>query len=322
MTSKQIRIAAIVLLALAGLLALLAWQVGHRPAAPVVTQGNAPMHPVVVTTRAVEAGKPVPADALKVEQLPIDPAGAYREVARVAGQVPLVALGAHVPVLESQLLAGLASQVPQGERAVAIAVDEVIGVGNQVQPGDYVDVFLVLRRDTQEVQDSQARMLLSKLRVLAYGAAAVNEAQKPQPDQMMARREGAKTAVLSVPLEQVSQLAMAQQAGRLLLALRNPKDEAMPSEGLFAEPVTALPVRAGLPADAGQAAPDKAAAGVALAGMTGSVPAGSNMRAAPALPQAPAMRATAAPASAMAPRTAAREVAGVEVIRAGKRDIE
>lgn len=320
MTSKQIRIVAIVLLALAGLLALLAWQVARQPATPAAAHAGAvPVHPVVVTTRAVEAGKPLPADALKVEQLPIDPAGAYREVSRVAGQVPLVNLGAHVPVLESQLLAGLASQVPQGERAVAIAVDEVIGVGNQVQPGDYVDVFLVLRRDTQEVPDSQARMLLSKLRVLAYGVAAVNQANKEAPEQMMTRREGARTAVLSVPLGQVSELAMAQQAGRLLLALRNPKDEATPSEGLFAEPAAARQVRAGLPADAGSAAPDKAAAGVALAGLVGNAPAGA---ARAPVPTPPAMRMAVAPANTLAPRAQARDAAGVEMIRAGKRDIE
>ncbi len=129
MTSKQIRIAAVALLSLALLLALLAWKVGSQPAAPKAAAPAAAIpHPVVVTTRAVEAGKPLPADALKVEMLPIEPAGAYTEVARVAGQVPLVSIGANVPVLESQLLAGLAAQIPEGERAVAIAVDEVIGV--------------------------------------------------------------------------------------------------------------------------------------------------------------------------------------------------
>ncbi len=72
--------------------------------------------------------------------------------------------------------------------------------------------------------------------MLAYGGGAVNEPNKEQPEQMMTRREGAKTAVLSVPLEQVSKLAMAQQSGRLLMALRNPHDELIPSDGMFAEP--------------------------------------------------------------------------------------
>ncbi len=58
-----------------------------------------------------------------------------------------------------------------------------------MQPGDYVDVFLVLRRDNQEIGASHARMLLPRLRVLAYGGGAVNEPNKEQPEQMMTRRE-------------------------------------------------------------------------------------------------------------------------------------
>jgi len=320
MNSKQIRIVAVVLLALAGVLALLAWQVARRAAVPPpATQGAAPMHAVVVTTRAVEAGKPLPADALKVMQLPIDPTGAYQDVARVAGQVPVAALGANVPVLEGQLLAGLARQVPEGQRAMAVSVDEVIGVGHQVQPGDYVDVFVVLRRDNQEIPDSQARMLLSRLRVLAYGAGAVNAPQRPQAEQMMARRDGAKTAVLAVPLEQVSKLVMAQQAGRLALALRNPKDEAMPSEGMFADPPAVLQARAGVPPEAGRAPADKALAGVGLAGLIGTAPPTSPT---PRVPPAP-LRPTALAAAPGAARLAGNEnKSGVEMIRAGKREIE
>lgn len=323
MTSKQIRLVAVVLLGLALLLAVLAWQVGRQPApSEAASKGAAPMHPVVVTTRAVEAGKPIGAEALKVEMLPIDPAGAYTDVARVSGQVLLVPLGANVPVLETQLLAGLATQVPEGERAVAVQVDEVIGVGNQVQPGDYVDVFLVLRRDQQEIPESHARMLLSRLRVLSYGAAAVHRPQPDKSEQMMARQEGAKTAVLSVPLEQVSRLAMAQQSGRLLLALRNPHDQAMPSEGMFVEPPPALAVRAGVPADAPRAAPDRAVAGVALSGMaaTGGNAARARQALPPAAPVARPLQAAAPPAARHTRQ--ARESAGVEVIRAGKREIE
>ncbi|MGO4156510.1 Flp pilus assembly protein CpaB [Cupriavidus sp. YAF13] len=323
MTSKQIRVLAIVLLVLAALLALLAWRVARtpaKPAEPVV--GSAQSYPVVVTAKPIEAGKPVPVDALKVEQLPINPAGAYTEVARVAGQVPLVSIGANVPVLESQLLAGLATQVKEGERAVAVAVDEVIGVGNQVQPGDFVDVFAVFRRDGQEIAGSQARMLLARLRVLAYGAGTVNEAAKPPPEQMMARREGAKTAVLAVPVANVGKLAIAQQTGRLLLALRNPEDPDVPTEGLFEDPAPVLQAKAqakgGAPA-AALAPSDRAMAGVALAGIAGGARGEAlPVKAAPPpvpAPAAIAQRAHGASASSVAQNS-------VEMIRGGKREIE
>ncbi|MCP3021618.1 Flp pilus assembly protein CpaB [Cupriavidus basilensis] len=323
MTSKQIRVLAIALLVLAALLALLAWRVARTPAKPAEpVAGSTQSYPVVVTVKPIEAGKPVPVDALKVEQLPINPAGAYTEVARVAGQVPLVGIGANVPVLESQLLAGLATQVKEGERAVAVAVDEVIGVGNQVQPGDFVDVFAVFRRDGQEIAGSQARMLLARLRVLAYGAGTVNEAVKPAPEQMMARREGAKTAVLAVPVANVGKLAIAQQTGRLLLALRNPDDPDVPTEGLFEDPAPVMQAKSqakgGAPA-AVLAPSDRAMAGVALSGIAGgargdALPAKAAPSPVPA-PAAIAQRAHGAGASSVAQNS-------VEMIRGGKREIE
>lgn len=320
MSSKQIRILAVVLLVLAGLLALMAWQVARHQALPVPVATATSTHAVVVTTRAVEAGKPLPADALTVMQLPIQPAGAYQDVARVAGQIPLVNLGANVPVMESQLLAGLARQIPEGDRALAVAVDEVVGVGHQVQPGDFVDVFVILRRDSQEIAESQTRLLLSHLRVLAYGVGAVGETPKVQGEQMMTRREGAKTAVLSVPVEQVGKLAMAQQAGRLILALRNPKDESMPSEGMFAEPPPVLAARAGVPPEAGRAPMDKAAAGVSLSGLVSNT---APRIGTPAPVMRPVVQPGAGALTASAPRRESLDSNnGVEVIRAGKRVIE
>lgn len=313
MSSKQIRILAVVLLVLAGLLALMAWQVARTHAVPIPHAKTAPTHAVVVTTRAVEAGKPLTADALAVMELPIEPSGAYQDVARVVGQVPVVNLGVNVPVLEGQLLSGLARQIPDGDRALAVAVDEVVGVGHQVQPGDFVDVFVILRRDNQEIAESQSRLLLSHLRVLAYGVGSVNDSRKVQGEQMMARREGAKTAVLSVPVEQVGKLAMAQQAGRLVLALRNPSDASMPSEGMFADAPAVLQARAGVPPEAQRAPMDRAAAGVSLNGLVGA--------AAPRLTAAPAARIP-APAAPVARHDTPINDNGVEVIRAGKRATE
>ncbi|TWG81805.1 pilus assembly protein CpaB [Cupriavidus gilardii J11] len=296
MTSKQLRLIAIALLALAAILALLAWQVARqagRPA-PVVQASPVPSHAVVVTTRTLEAGKPIAADALRVAMLPIDPAGAHRRAEALVGRVPRVDVGANVPVLDSHLSAGLAAQVPDGERAVAVAVDEVIGVGHRVRPGDFVDVFVVLRRDSMEVADSQARLLLSRLRVLAYGGAAIDEAAHGNgvDGAGAARRDGARTAVLTVPLAQVGTLAMAQQAGRLVLALRNPDEALSPAQGA-----------------------EQAATRVALRGLAGTAAHTVTQTVSPA----PALAATRPPVRNVA---AAAPQPGIEVIRAGRRELE
>ena len=148
MTSKQIKIMAIVLLALAALLALMARQVGrkpHEPAAPV--QAVAARHPVVVTAKAIEAGKPVPADALKVEMLPIEPADptprSARWPARCRWSRWARTCPCSLPICCAACRAGAA-----GERAVAINVDEMVGVGNR-PAGRFRRCLPVLRRDNR-----------------------------------------------------------------------------------------------------------------------------------------------------------------------------
>ena len=108
-------------------------------------------------------------------------------------------------------------------------------------------------------------------------------------------------------MEQVNKLAIGQQAGRLLLALRNPKDETTPDAGLFAEPPPVLKAK-GKAGEDGLAPADRAAAGLALSGLVGA--------SGTACGRAPAAGRRAAPAAFR------RRAVGVEVIRAGKRDIE
>lgn len=303
MTSKHLQIFAAALLLLAAILGAVAWRSAHKPPAPATVRENGKtLYPVVVTTKPLEAGKPIAADALAVEMLPINPADAFSDVGKVVGREPIVALGMGVPLIGSQLSSGLALQVTPGQRAVAITVDEVIGVGNRVAPGDYVDVFFIVRRDGQEIDGSQARLLLPHLRVLAFGTLAVNESpQKTQDGGAMSRKvEPAKTAVLSVPVEAVSQLAMAHQSGRLLLALRNPADDAEP---------TVKPQDAALLAAADRNPMDVAQAGVSITSLTGG-PHRVHAMQAPALPMAPAARSGARGHAA----------GGIEIIRAGKRE--
>lgn len=306
MTSKHLQIFAAALLLLAAILGAVAWKSAHRPPAPVTVQQNGKtLYPVVVTVKPLEAGKPITADQVGVEPLPINPADAFSDVSKVVGREPITPIGVGVPLIGAQLSSGLALQVEPGQRAVAVNVDEVIGVGNRVMPGDYVDVFLVLRKDGQEVEGSQARLLLPHLRVLAFGPLAVNEAPQKQPDANAVGRkvDQARTAVLAVPVESVSQLAMAHQSGRLLLALRNPTDEAEP---------TVRPQDARLLAQANRNPLDAAQAGVSLASLTGAPGEVHRSAVMPPLPVAMAS------SHSVARVTGAS--GGIEIIRAGKRE--
>ena len=279
--------AILVLLALA--LGGYAWLLSRQPPPPVAVApsaataktAQAQTFPVVVAAKPLPAGQVIPADALRIEHLTINPVGAFQETGPLAGRVPVIDLSEGSPLLQGQLVSGLALRVSEGERAIAIKADEIMGVGNKVQPGDFVDVFLMLKSDGKDIDRSQARLLLSRKRVLAYGSASVDglpsKMDKNGGAQQQAQRaEAARTAVLAVPVDDINRLTLAENSGRLLLALRNPTDMSEPDPKLFAELPTALqppPPKAGEPRRPPLEGLDRAQAGVTTADfVTGGKP--------------------------------------------------
>lgn len=277
--NRAIKIVSGVLVALAVLLALAAWSMSKRAAPAAAAQAARPLptHPVVVLRRAVKAGQTIGADALQLDALPVRIDGAFTTTAPLVGRRPAVDLSAGAPVLETQLLSGLALKVAPGERAVAVKVDEVIGVAHRVRPGDIVDVFVVLKRDDRELDDSGARLLLPALRVLAYGSGSVDAPAEAAsqahgdapatPNAAQGRRDQPRSAVLAVPVEQVAVLMLAEQSARLGLALRHPEDKALPASQPLAGARAILPAAA---ASAGASAEDRALAGLTLSSMAGA----------------------------------------------------
>ncbi|MCY1225307.1 hypothetical protein BKP43_22040 [Variovorax boronicumulans] len=248
------KIIAAILVLLAIVLGGYAWMLGRQAppktatvAAPTPEQAKSPQtitHPIVVAAKPLPAGQAIPADALRVEHLTVNPVGAFQDVATAVGRVPVLDLSEGSPVMENQLVSGLALRVGEGERAVAIKADEIMGVGNKIQPGDFVDVFITLKSDSKDVDRSQARLLLSRKRVLAFGSASVDglpsKTADKQQQQQVQRNEAARTAVLAVPVDDVNRLTIGDATGRLMLALRNPNDMAEPDPKLFAALPTAL----------------------------------------------------------------------------------
>jgi len=286
------KIVAAILVLLAIALGGYAWMLGRQaPAKTAVTatapseqpqSQQAPTYPVVVAAKPLPAGQAIPADALRVERLTVNPAGAFQEVATATGRVPVIDLSEGSPLMDNQLVSGLALRVGEGERAVAIKADEIMGVGNKIQPGDFVDVFITLKSDGKDVDRSQARLLLSRKRVLAFGSASVDGLPSRTTDkqqQQAQRTEAPRTAVLAVSVDDVNRLTIGDATGRLMLALRNPNDVAEPDPKLFADLPTALQpasVRPGEPRRASLEGLDRAQAGLTTADLVtgGKVTAG------------------------------------------------
>jgi pilus assembly protein CpaB len=332
-----------------------AWMIARRPPPPVVVHIPPPGFSVVVASHSLPAGQPIKAEDLDVTRIGQSPAGSFSETASVVGRVPLADISAGQPVVDGALLEGLAGRLQPGERAVAIKVDELAGVGGRVRPGDWVDVFMLLRREGPEgeIGRTQARLLVSRVRVLAYGradvtvtdtgtqvartnAANANANANPaggaaMPAQPRAQGPGvqnppnaandpmnAHSAVVAVPVDRIDALALADQSGRLFLALRNPADTQVADESAFAQAGTVLiPVNgaASLRGDG----PDRAAAGLALDQLVRD-------RAAPRVANTPPLPAvTPAALHALTPvanRTTASpgDGQGIEVIRGTSRE--
>lgn len=261
--NRLTKIIAIALIALALLLAAAAWWMGSRPAsAPrsIAPAADTPSYLVVAAARKLTEGQQITMEDVKLISSPMQIAGAYQDVASVIGRIPTVDIEPDIPIVESSLVHGLALKLSDGERAVAIPVDETMAVGHKIEAGDYVDVFFTMKPGSN-VERGQARLLASRMRVLAYGASIVGEAPSGS---LPAKSTPARTAVLAASLDQVNPLLLAMQNGKLTLALRHPGDAGMADAALFPQPDTVLPPRAGLSApqkEALQSADNRAFAG-------------------------------------------------------------
>jgi len=107
----------------------------------------------------------------------------------------------------------LPANLPEGQRAIAISVDDVVSAGGLLQPGDHVDVVTAFRRS-----DKDAPVALVMLRdVLVLAVHGALSAGAEEGDEAARRRNN--TAVLSVPEERVSALMLASSEGKVRLAV-------------------------------------------------------------------------------------------------------
>lgn len=240
--TKLSKFAAIALVCVGVLLALMAWRSdsneGSFEAVDKMAVPGKSLVQVVVAQRNLPAGHVIAAEDLRLQGVEQLPAQALTQIEQVVGKTTAVEVAQDMALSSSSFLEGLASLLQTGERAVSIKVEEFSAVGHKLRPGDWVDVFAVLRRDTHEIEDTQARLLLHRKRVLAYGAQlhpAAESSASPSSETEGQRKSAppppARTAVIAVQVEEVNPLVLADQQGQLLLALRSPLDEVGPATG-------------------------------------------------------------------------------------------
>lgn len=190
---------------------------------------------VVVLVHDVLPFTPLTAADLTLERLRSAPVGSLSSLDQAVGRTPWRRLSAGTWLSNESFEAGgaLARMIHSDERALAVAVDEVIGAAGQLIPGDYVDVLLFLRQDAINTQQS-AQIVIPAMRVLGVGeqfgltndgkpaSPAASADEKLKQDQ---RRIAARSVVLAVPEQLLSRMMLATQVGTLRLAVRSSEEQ-------------------------------------------------------------------------------------------------
>src|SRR5208283_196555 len=166
-----------------------------------------------------------PADVTAVQWAGTVPQGAVQKTGDVCpwvGRGVTTRIFQNEPIVEGRLApkgsgAGLASTIPPGSRAVAVRVDEIIGVAGFVVPGQHVDVLISgAPPGGAPGTGTLSKTLLQDVQVLSAGQ---NLERDP---------EGKPVSVTVVNLlvspEDAETLTLATKETRVQLVLRNPTD--------------------------------------------------------------------------------------------------
>lgn len=179
---------------------------------------------VVVLKRNVSLYHQLSIDDLTIDYLKVAPPRSFRSIEEALGQ------RVHTELLAGSILelghthpgSDVARLLRVGERAVAIPIDEVVGGGGFVQPGDLVDVLLFLRG--QQGAKNSAQIAMQSLRVLGFGSEIISADGGVESSNDKAGRQAAKararTAVLAVTEKDAPRLMLASSLGTLRLAIR------------------------------------------------------------------------------------------------------
>jgi pilus assembly protein CpaB len=176
---------------------------------------------VVVAATDLPLAAKLKVEDLKILEWPADhvPAGAVTDPKDLVGRVLISRVLAMQPLLPGMLAAknagsGLAALIPSNMRAIAVHVDDVVGVAGFIHADDRVDV-LVTMRPTSGGSGSTTKLFMQNIKVLAVGQEVDNG------DKTRLHATPATVATLLVSPQDAERLVLAQTEGRIMLTLRS-----------------------------------------------------------------------------------------------------
>jgi pilus assembly protein CpaB len=193
--------------------------INRTPAA----KAGPPMTQVVLAAHDLDVGAVLRDGDVKLTDWPgAVPAGATTHPQDVVGRGVITPIYSQEPITETRLAAkgaggGFASTIPQGMRAFAIRVNDIVGVAGFVTPGMRVDVIINGNPPGGSGNlGTLARTVMQNVEVLSAGQDFKHDAEgKPMPSQVV---------TLLVTPEQAERLSLAANGTTIQLVLRNPLD--------------------------------------------------------------------------------------------------
>lgn len=180
---------------------------------------------VVVAAAKLPPGQRLEKKHLSIKGWPKEavPPGSFRKTQLLVGRVlrTVVVKGEAILLFKlapKGVAGGLSAIVPPGFRALTVRVDDVIGVGGFVKPGDRVDVLVTVTKGLYK-EDPTTRTVLQDIPVLAVGDHLVEDPSKGKDKK--GKKIKVKIVTLQLTPEQSEHLALAATWGKVLLALRN-----------------------------------------------------------------------------------------------------
>lgn len=256
MKSSSLRIIAVLLAIGAIFIAYMGFQSSQTPERPADVKTapevvKAATFPVIVAAHALPAGTFLSEKDISIVMSENKYPEAYINKDNLLGQQTRLGMIEGEIILNQHLRqhGPLVQNIRPDERAIAIKVDEVTGVGGFIKPGNQVDVIFYLPAGKESGPNSTARVILSNVRILAYGNdlelidkekihqqsyaelssdKTSNKKQDANQDDIDSddkpQGKKSKTAVLAVMPNDLPALLLAESTGRIRLAVHGVTD--------------------------------------------------------------------------------------------------
>ena len=180
-----------------------------------IVRDQIPLTKIVVAAQDLDIGSLLSDQTLLLTDWPKAnvPKGAFTKIEEVKGRVTVTRVVAGVPIVAAELAApgsgaGLVASIEPGMRAMAIKVNEVVGVAGFVLPNTFVDII--------SVQNNVAKTVLKRVEVLAIAQQTFVEEGKAKV---------VSTVTLELSPKQVLKLSEELLKGPMTLSLLNPAED-------------------------------------------------------------------------------------------------